>query len=324
MGRVFVVVASLLLILALLAAGVTAWVHVCFNRPGPLAADTRLVVPRGSGIDAIAGQLERAGVLDDPAVFRLGTRLLGAEKKLRAGEYLFPARSSLQGVLSILRDGKTVVRRLTIPEGLTSAEILRELRDAEGLEGELALVPEGTLLPETYHYSWGDSRELMVVRMSAAMEDVLARLWEERARDLPLKTPREALILASVVEKETGVKGERPRVAGVFMNRLRKQMRLQSDPTVAYGLNGGRGALDRALTRADLQTDHAYNTYRIDGLPPGPICNPGRAALAAVMKPLATDELFFVADGNGGHVFAKTLAEHNRNVERWRKARRDR
>jgi UPF0755 protein len=222
-------------------------------------------------------------------------------------------------VLSLLREGRTVVRHLTIPEGLTTVEILALLDDAPGLSGDRSPPAEGTLLPETYNYSWGDSRAGMMARMQKAMAETLAKLWASRAAGLPLATPEAAVTLASLVEKETALAAERPRVAGVFVNRLRLGMRLQSDPTVVYALTAGKGPLGRELTRADLEVPSPYNTYRIDGLPPGPIANPGRAAIAAALQPLASRELYFVADGSGGHAFASTLEEHNRNVTRWRK-----
>jgi UPF0755 protein len=197
------------------------------------------------------------------------------------------------------------------------------LGQADGLEGTTASTPsDGSLLPDTYHYSYGDKRADILGRMAKAMDVTLAELWAKRAADLPLTSPTEALILASIVEKETAIPAERGRIAAVFINRLKKGMRIDSDPTVVYGLTAGAGPLGRALTRDDLKIDHPYNTYRISGLPPGPICNPGRDSLAAVMNPLATDEYYFVADGTGGHVFARTLDEHNRNVANWRKLKR--
>ncbi len=291
-----------------------------FERPGPLAADTVILIPQGSGVEAIARQLHQAGVIEDPLVFRIGVRLLRVGRELRAGEYLFAVALSNRDAIDLLRSGQTVVRRLTLAEGLTSREIVALLEQAEAMAGSVETLPsEGSLLPETYHYARGDGRVELVARMARARDKLLGELWAGRAPNLPIASPQEAVILASIVEKETGIAGERPRVASVFVNRLQKGMRLQSDPTVVYGLTGGEGPLGRALTRKDLQVPSPYNTYLIDGLPPGPIANPGRASLEAVLNPAQTAFLYFVADGSGGHAFAKTLAEHNRNVAKWRK-----
>jgi UPF0755 protein len=313
---------GVLLIVAL--AGLVAFnVARQFESPGPHAAETSVVIPTGAGLKSIAQSLTEAGVIRDPLTFRLGVRYHDAARDLRAGEYRFPAGSSMRQVMEILRRGETVVRRLTIPEGLTSQEVVALVASAEGLRGEVGPVPEeGSLLPETYHYSWDDERGQLVERMATSQQELLDDLWAERDPDLPLASPEEALILASIVEKETAVDGERPLVASVFVNRLKRGMRLQSDPTVVYGLTQGQGPLGRALTRADLNAPSAYNTYQIDGLPPGPIANAGRAALEAVFHPASTSYLYFVADGSGGHAFAETLDEHNRNVAKWRKLQR--
>lgn len=314
----------LAVVIAVLAgiSGIVAWgIHV-FERQGPRGEAVLVVIPPGSGVAAIARRLDQAGVIERPSIFAVGVRLLGEGRSLRAGEYEVPARASAHAIMDLLSSGRTYVRRLTIPEGRTTAEILEMVRAAEGLSGEIAEQPgEGELLPETYHYSFGDSRSAVVARMAAGMQRVLAELWDGRAPNLPFETPREALILASIVEKETGVDAERARVAGVFINRLRRGMRLESDPTVAYALSRDGSPLDRPLTRKDLAVEDPYNTYRNDGLPPGPIANPGRAALVAVLAPLATDELYFVADGEGGHRFARTLDEHLKNIARYRRLR---
>ena len=222
--------------------------------------------------------------------------------------------------------GEAMVRRIAFAEGLTSAEMRTLLQQAEGTEGEVAdLPPDGSLLPETYHYSWGDRREALVTRMHTAMTETLDALWRDRAPEAP-QDQRQAVILASIVEKETGLEHERSRIAGVFLNRLRLSMKLQSDPTVLYGLQSvepRNGPRDRSLTKADLAHPSPYNTYLVEGLPPGPICNPGKAALWAVLHPEATDALYFVADGRGGHAFAATLADHNRNVALWRRIERE-
>ena len=304
---------------AVVVGGVLAWGYARLTAPGPLEVPTTVIVAPGAGLDDIVRLLARAGVVGDTFALRWGARLTGAHKRLRAGEYAFPAGVSPAQVLAIVESGKVVVRRLTVAEGLTSAQVASQLAAAEGLDGAIQVLPgEGTLLPETYHFSRGDGRADILRRMADGMIETLHRLWAGRASDLPLETPGAALILASIVEKETAVASERARIAAVFINRLRRGMRLQSDPTVAYGLTAGRGTLERALTHADLAAPSPYNTYLIDGLPPGPICNPGRAAIAAVMRPAVTDELYFVADGSGGHVFARSLAEHNRNVAKWR------
>ncbi len=225
-----------------------------------------------------------------------------------------------KAVVGILQTGKTVVRRITVAEGLTVAEVMDRLYQTEGLEGDITTrVSEGTLLPETYHFSYGDSRDAMVLRMRTAMDKAFEELWNRRARNLPYETAADALVMASIIEKETARADERARVAGVFVNRLRRGMRLQSDPTVVYGVTDGTGALGRPIRRSDLNNPHPFNTYVHKGLPPKPIANPGRASIEAALNPAATDDLYFVADGEGGHAFARTLTEHNRNVARWRR-----
>lgn len=303
--------------------GVLAVGNEVFTRPGPLAQPAMLVVERGAGLNTIARGLHAKGVIASKPLFKFAAQIHGANRNLKAGEYGFEPGASLYSVLNTLRDGRTVARKFTVPEGLTSKEIVTLLESVEGLTGKLTAVPpEGTLLPNTYHFSRGDSRAAIAERLSGSMVKALDELWAVRAPDLPIRSRAEAVILASIVEKETGLSEERPRVAAVFINRLRKGMRLESDPTVVYGLNNGAGPLGRPLTFADLRIKHAYNTYRRSGLPVGPICNPGREALAAVLNPIETDEFFFVADGTGGHVFARTFGQHTRNVARWRKVQR--
>lgn len=314
----------LILLLCLGGAGSAAWhyARTAYEAPGPAAEPVQLVVPRG-GTANIADALAERGVIRDPRAFLAAAWLTQEAGALRAAEFVFPARASLREVLEVLRRARPVQRRLTIPEGLTARQIATLIERAEGLTGELPPFEEGALLPETYAYQWGDTRAAIVRRAEAAMDAALAEIWAARAPNLPLRTPREALVLASIVERETGKADERARVAGVFINRLRRNMPLQSDPTAAYAAADG-GVLDRPLTRADLDRDHPFNTYRIRGLPPGPIASPGRDSLRAVVQPEATEFIFFVADGNGGHAFARTLDEHNRNVARWREIERAR
>jgi len=304
--------------LGVLGLAVIGWVSNDLHAPGPSTTETALVLTHGSSVEEIARRLAEAGVVRRPLVFSLVARLSGKARRLRAGEYAFPASISAFDALTRIARGDIVIRRLTIAEGLTSAQVTALVTDAHGLVGDTAAAAEGSLLPETYHYVYGDARQDMVTRMRVGMEELLAGLWAGRASDLPLETPEQALVLASIVEKETGRTEERARIAGIFINRLRRGMRLQSDPTVAYAISGGTEPLKRPLTRADLEVESPFNTYRTSGLPPSPIANPGRAAIAAVLNPLATEDLYFVADGAGGHLFARTLAEHNRNVRRYR------
>lgn len=320
--------AILLLILAVAgvagAAGLAVGVQRLVSQDGPLAADAVIIVPRGTPVVGIARLLHDNGAVRHAGLFAVAARWYGRERPLRAGEYMIEAGSSVVDIIGVLQGGEQVARLLTIPEGLTSQEVRALVAAAEALEGEVPEIGEGTILPETYHYVRGESRAEVISRMAAAQETALADLWDNRAPDLPVASMEEALTLASIVERETSLDEERALVAAVFINRLRRGMRLQSDPTVAYGLTPDGAPLARALTRQDLRTEHQYNTYVIDGLPPGPIANPGRASIAAVLNPAETDALFFVADGSGGHAFARTLDEHNRNVARWRRLVRER
>jgi UPF0755 protein len=314
----------LIFVLSLGGLGAAGWHYArkAYEAPGPAAEPVQLVVPRG-GTANIAEALAERGVIRDPRAFLAAAWMTRDAGALRAAEFVFPARASLREVLEVLRRARPVQRRLTIPEGLTAHQIATLIERAEGLTGDMPPFDEGALLPETYAYQWGDPRAAIIRRAEAAMDAALAETWASRAPNLPLRSPREALVLASIVERETGKAEERARVAGVFINRLRRNMPLQSDPTAAYAAADG-GVLDRPLTRADLDRDHPFNTYRIRGLPPGPIASPGRDSLRAVVQPEATEFIFFVADGQGGHAFARTLDEHNRNVARWREIERAR
>jgi UPF0755 protein len=316
--RLLLLVFALVLLLAGGFGASAAW--RAYTRPGPLAEPTQIVIPRG-GTEAIAAALLAAGAIRDARTFALAARLTRNDGPLRAAEFAFPAGAPLAEVLRILRSERAVQRRVTIPEGLTAHQIRALLDRTEGLTGETPAIAEGDVLPETYLFEWGETRAAILRRADAAMDRALAEAWAARAPDLPLASAREALVLASIVERETGRPDERARVAGVFINRLRRNMPLQSDPTVAYAATGG-APMDRPISRADLDREHPFNTYRNRGLPPGPIASPGRAALNAVTRPEATEFLFFVADGTGGHAFARTLEEHNRNVARWREIER--
>jgi UPF0755 protein len=306
---------------------IAAWsqLNAYLVHAGPATEETVVVLPRGAGLADITRALVDARVVDHPWLFRFAVRVLDRDRRLKAGEYAFPAGATPQGVIAMLANGETVARRLTVAEGLTVTEIFALLERVDTLAGALPPPPpEGGLLPETYFYAFGDSRLGLVRRMQEAMRATLDELWPARDENLPFRTRREAVILASIVDKETGVAGERDKVAAVFVNRLRRGMRLQADPTVIYGLTDGDGPLGRELSRRDWEHGSAYNTYQIDGLPPGPIGNPGRAAIAAVLNPAAVDVMYFGADGGGGHAFARTLDEHNRNVARWRKLKKER
>ena len=298
------------------------WGHHEIGAPGPSRTVTRVIIPAGQGLDGIKQALTSAGIIRHPWLFDLAARISDQARQLKAGEFDFPAGASIADVLVILRLGRSVVYKLTIPEGLSSAEIADRLRAEPALSGDIMDIPmNGALLPETYYFSRGDQRADILQRMRDAMAKTADRLWRSRANDLPVLSLHDAVTLASIVEKETAVAAEREVIAGVFMNRLRKGMRLQSDPTVVFALTGGP-PLPRALTRRDLKQPHPYNTYLIKGLPPGAITNPGAAALAAVMQPAKTPYYYFVANGKGGHAFAETLAKHNRNVAAWRRLNR--
>jgi UPF0755 protein len=316
MRRLLTVVALLVLTAATITGG-TLLAITRYNVPGPLAATRTLNVPHGTP-GAVGEILAESGVVADALSFRVAAFITSGKGPLRAGEFTFPEHASLFSALTILRSGKPVQHRLTIPEGLTAAQIALLLDRATALDGETPVPNEGEMMPETYAYTFGTSRTALVDRARAAMDRNVSQIWAARTADLPLATPRDLVTLASIVERETSRPEERAHVAAVFLNRLRRGMKLQSDPTTAYAASGGLATNDRGLTRSDLDSPNPYNTYVAPALPPGPIASPGLAALQAVAKPLATDDLYFVADGNGGHVFAKTLEDHNRNVAQWR------
>jgi UPF0755 protein len=294
------------------------------RKAGPLTADTVVVIAREDDGGPIAEQLERAGVIDSATWFTAMTLMDGTRGALKRGEYAFKAGVSMREIEAQLIAHKVVQHKLSVPEGLTSDQIVGRLRDDDGMFGDIKEPPrEGSLLPDTYFFERGDARQSMLTRMSKAQAKLVDEIWKKRATDLPIKSPGELVTLASIVEKETGKADERPRVAGVFINRLNKHMKLQSDPTIVYGLVFGKGTLGHPITKAELDQPTPYNTYNIDGLPPGPICNPGKAALEAVANPARTKELYFVADGTGGHAFAETLEQHLKNVARWRQIEKD-
>ncbi|HEY3622532.1 MAG TPA: endolytic transglycosylase MltG [Roseiarcus sp.] len=309
---------------ALATVGALAWLMKEARSPGPLAEDKVVLIVREDDAASIADQLERAGVIDSAMWFNILTLLDGNRGALKRGEYAFKAGMSMNDIENELIAHRVVRYKLTIPEGLTSEQVVDRLREDTVLTGEIRETPrEGSLMPDTYYFERGDSRLSILSRMAKIQAKAVEEIWKGRSPELPIKSPWEMVTLASIVEKETGKPEERPRVAGVFVNRLDKHMRLDSDPTIVYGLAQGKGTLGRSITRADLNQSTPYNTYIIDGLPPGPICNPGKAALEAVAKPARSKDLYFVADGTGGHAFAETLDQHQKNVAHWRQIEKD-
>ncbi|WP_332119210.1 endolytic transglycosylase MltG, partial [Azorhizobium caulinodans] len=297
-----------LLLFLTVGGGLVGWYgQRAYNEAGPLATEKNVVVPRGSGLRDIADLLEREGIIRNWMVFIAGHQFTHRGESLHAGEYVFKPGVTMADVVDTMVAGHVVQHQITVPEGLTSQQVVDRLNDNPLLTGTPRVPLEGTLLPETYAIVRGMTRQEVLKRMSADQQKLVADLWAKRAPDLPLKSPEELIILASIVEKETSKADERPRVAAVFVNRLTKKMKLQSDPTIIYGIVGGKGTLGRPISRTDISTPTPYNTYAIDGLPPGPIGNPGKASLVAVANPAKTKDLYFVADGTGGHVFAETL-----------------
>ncbi|MBR6412829.1 MAG: endolytic transglycosylase MltG [Alphaproteobacteria bacterium] len=306
-----------------LIGGSVLTTYTQFIEDGPLTEAKDVVIPKGRSLKQVARLLKREGVIESPAIFELGVRASGNTLKIKSGEYNFPRQASAKLVMNILTDGQTVARRFVAPEGMTSAQIVELMDKYLGLVGEVQKIPpDGTLLPETYNYSYGDTKESLLKRMQESMDKKVAELWAKRDKNVPFKTSWEAVIMASIVEKETARPEERPHIASVFFNRLKKHIRLQSDPTVIYAITNGKLDLKRALTYADLKVQNPYNTYVVYGLPQGPIANPGAAALAAVLNPMETDDIYFVADGKGGHVFSPTYEEHQKNVTRWRQSKK--
>jgi UPF0755 protein len=310
---------AIALVTCVFAGGAIIFAYTQFTAKGPLTASTVYQVKQGSK-RAIGAQLQDAGIVSSAAIFTAAAQVKGAfGNRLKAGEYEFPASASMDQVLAMIISGNVKTYKLTIPEGWTTQMAVARVAENDVLTGEVTAMPvEGAILPETYVFRRGLTRQKMLDDMQAAQAKMLDELWSRRSVSDTVKTKEQAVTLASIVEKETAIPEERPLIASVFHNRLKQGMRLQSDPTIIYGLVGGKGKLDRGLTKDDVSSDTAYNTYRIDGLPPGPIANPGRASLEAVLNPPDTGYLYFVADGSGGHAFAKTLEEHNANVAKWR------
>ncbi len=326
--RVFSGLLTVCLVGMVTVSGIGLATYHQYESPGPLDATRMVIVPKGEGRIAIAERLEREGIITNRWTFvggHLMQSLFSAKRapELKAGEYEIKQHSSMRQVMDILAEGKSVLYKVSIPEGLTSQQVVERLKGEANLTGDITSMPaEGTLMPDTYSFSKGASRQEIIEKMQAEMQKTLARIWEKRQPDLPLRTVEEAITFASIVEKETGKNDERDRVAAVFYNRLKKGMRLQSDPTIIYGITGGQGTLGRGLTKADIDTKTPYNTYQINGLPPGPIANPGKAALEATLNPAQTNDLYFVADGSGGHAFSENLKDHNSAVQKWREVER--
>lgn len=312
---------SLVVLVLLGASALFYFGKMQFDAPGPLTSETTFLVKRGAGISEVANSLESRDIVSDARIFRFGMRTLGHENDLKAGEYAIPAGATMRDVMNILISGKSIMYPLTIPEGLTVKQIFDRISTDQTLVGDMPkeMPPEGSLFTDTLNFTRGTTRSEIIDRMIASQKKLVDEAWAKRNPDLPIKDKNEFVTLASIVEKETGIASERPHVASVFINRLKKGMRLQSDPTIIYGLFGGAGKpSDRPIFKSDIEKPTPYNTYVINGLPPTPIANPGKAALEAVANPLDTEDLYFVADGTGGHVFAETLQEHNANVRKWR------
>lgn len=312
---------SLVVLVLLGASALFYFGKMQFDGQGPLTTETTFLVKRGAGIAEVSNSLENREIVSDARIFRYGMRTLGHENDLKAGEYAIPAGASMRDVMNILISGKSIMYPLTIPEGLTVKQIFDRISADPTLVGDMPkdMPPEGSLFTDTLNFTRGTTRSEIIDRMVASQKKLVDDAWAKRSSDLPIKDKNEFVTLASIVEKETGIASERPHVASVFVNRLKQGMRIQSDPTIIYGLFGGAGKpSDRPIFKSDIEKPTPYNTYVINGLPPTPIANPGKAALEAVANPLDTEDLYFVADGTGGHVFSKTLQDHNSNVRKWR------
>lgn len=327
-GGLLSVVSGLLTLIIALAVGLVVGFTMLereVTAKGPLQNDKVVLIPRNTGTSEIAEILKEEGVINQSLLFEAYALVNRQRGQLKAGEFQFKAGASIQDAIDTLVQGKAILHSVTIPEGLTSEQIVGRLYENDILSGEIGETPrEGTLLPDTYKFERGTTRQQILNNMQAAQRQALVQIWQRRSQELPIKSAQELVILASVVEKETGRADERTRVAGVFINRLMRRMKLQSDPTIVYGLVGGKGTLGRGIMRNEIETATPYNTYVIEGLPPGPIANPGRAALEAVANPSRTKDLYFVADGTGGHAFAESYEQHQRNVTRWRQVEKNR
>jgi len=310
-----------LLILALtMVGGMIAWGAAQMEQPGTFSDNTVFEVKAGDRLKSVSERLAEEGLISNGMIFRIAARSAGDEQKLKFGEYEIPGYASMNDVLDLLKSGRALSYQVTVPEGLTSFQIVTLLGEEPLLSGDIKEIPpEGSLAPDTYLISKGDKRSSLIRRMTLAQHKIITEAWALRAEGLPLETPDDALTLASIIEKETGVADERRKVASVFINRLNRGMKLQTDPTVIYGVTKGKGNLGRGLRQSELRTKTPWNTYVIEGLPETPIANPGKAAIEAALNPETTNFVFFVADGTGGHAFAETIGQHNKNVRAWRR-----
>jgi UPF0755 protein len=314
-----------LLVMIAVAGGVGLYIgKQRFEQPGPLEQEKIVNVPKGLGVRDVGEMLAREGIIDQPLVFAGAAKMFESRGGIKYGEYRIKAHASIADIIDEMIEGRVVQHQFTVAEGLTSSQIVDKLMQTDALTGEIREVPrEGTLLPDSYRFTRGMTRQQIIERMQHAQQRVLKEVWDHRSPELPIKSPEQLVTLASIVEKETGKPDERTRVAAVFVNRLKNRMRLQSDPTIIYGLTGGKGSLGRPIMRSEIEQHTPYNTYVIDGLPPGPIANPGRASLEAAANPARTKELYFVADGTGGHVFSEKYEDHQKNVAKLRASERD-